>query len=428
MGLVLPLRALHVPQPGQIAVRLLSAAAAAWVVLQIGALAGRRRLAGAAFALVVVAGAGFLFMAGTGETVLPGAGAALLALVLASRPGASLAAAAGSLALALVLRQDNLLIVPGVALGLAAAAPEGTRFGRVAKVLAASALVTLAAYVAAWYAATGAEQPFVEWIIWLARGGSWARKPFEWTSLAEYAGTLPYAFTGPFWSPSPRPWIGAGIVAAIVAAGLALRGSLPRRALVLPAVVTLALWAGFYAWWYPSNYEYLIPSVVVLAATMAGLANGEAAASPAVRAAGATVLLGLAAWSVVASAPNIARLRERRLAQAVESSAEAGRGAHHVAVGGRAQVVLAIHGVPHAVINDNAALDRIISAIEEEVRKTPGRTLVVSDRYSFELGPASGGGPALPFDSIEDRPGVRFLRYGGLVYAVLFDPVAAESR
>src|SRR5262245_66210923 len=59
LGLVPPLRALGVAHPGQIAVRLLSGAGAVWLLLQIAALAGRRRpLGGDAFASGVLAGCG----------------------------------------------------------------------------------------------------------------------------------------------------------------------------------------------------------------------------------------------------------------------------------------------------------------------------------------------------------------------------------
>jgi hypothetical protein len=227
----------------------------------------------------------------------------------------------------------------------------------------------------------------------------------------------------------PSPWVGAAYLAAFATAGVLLRGSAPdRRFLLLPAGLTLAIWAVFHSWWLPSNFEWLVPFVALLAAAMAALARGEPAAPPAIRRAGAVMLMGLAAWFLVAGAPNLARFRERRLAEAVEDTAALGRGARYVGVGGRAQVVLEILGLEPDGVDDRASIEDIIVQVGKQVARSPGRVIVIADRFALDPAPRSADRPRLPFDSIEDRPGTRFLRRDGLVYGALFDAAAAESR
>jgi hypothetical protein len=425
-----PLRALHVPHAGQYAVRTLSGAGAAWILLQILALAGNRRiLTGAAFAVVVFSGAGFLVLAGTGETVLPGAAAALFVLVLASRAGTSWVAVSAALTLALLLRQDNLFVVPGVVAGLAAATPAGSRLRTVAKVLATSAFATVAGYVASWIAGTGGDMPFFGWLIWLAQSGSWSGQPFGISSLAEYLGTLSRAMTGPFWSTADAPWwTGALCAAAILAAGILLRGSRPIRGPLLPIGLTLSIWALFHSWWLASNYEWLVPPVALLAAAMAGLARGEPATPPVSRAAGIALLIGLAGWVVAAGAPHLARFRERRLAEAVEETAEIGRGARYLGVGGRAQVVLEILGLRPDGVDDRNRIEDIIAEVSRQVARSPARVVVIIDRFTIDPAPRSASRPRNPIDMVEDRPPIRFLRRDGIVYGAVCEPAKPESR
>jgi hypothetical protein len=431
LGLVPPLRALGVPHAGHVAVRILSGAGAAWILLQIAFLAGRRRLlTGAAFALVVLASGGFIVEAGLGETVLPGVAAALFTLVIASRPGTSLLTIGAALAFALLLRQDNLFIVPGVAIALAAARPEGARAAAVAKVLAWSALATILGYVASWIAGTGGAMPFFVWLLWLAQWGPWVQRPFEWGALADYLGSLSNAMTGPFWPPGEsRPWLGAAYLAAIVCAGVLLRGTLPNRRFAFPAGLTLTIWALFHSWWLPSNFEWLVAAAVVLLAMMSGLARGEPATSPVSRRAGAALLLGLTAWTIFAATPHLTRYRERRLAEAIEDTVAIDRGARLVAVGDPAITVLALMEIEAAPVVPGKSLDDIIARIGAEVGKSNGRTIVLSDRFALDPRPrGQSNHPKTPIDSMEEPPGIRFLRRDGLVYGAVLDAPGPDSR
>ena len=81
--------------------------------------------------------------------MLPAAAAALWALTVAARPASSLLLTAAATTLAILLRQDNILIVPGVAAGVALGAAPGNRAGGVVRVLVGAGLATAAALLRA---------------------------------------------------------------------------------------------------------------------------------------------------------------------------------------------------------------------------------------------------------------------------------------
>jgi hypothetical protein len=161
---------------------------------------------------------------------------------------------------------------------------------------------------------------------------------------------------------------------------------------------------------------------------MSGFARGEPATSFVSRRAGAALLLGLTAWNLVAGMPHMARYRERRLAEAFDEAIAMDRGARLVAVGSAAITAFALRGVEAIPLIPGTSLDGIFARIQDEVGKSDGRTIVLTDRFALDRRPkAESNRAATPIDSIEEPPGTRFLRRDGLVYGVVFEPGAEAS-
>jgi hypothetical protein len=427
-----PLRALGVDHAGHVAVRILSGLGGAWLLLQICACAGRgRALAGAAFALPVLASRGFVVEAAAGETILPGVAAAVFALGLAAKSGARLTAVGAALTFAVLLRQDNVLVAPGVAAALWLARPAGTRAAAVAMTVGGAGLATVAGYGIAWMVAMRGNMPFFDWITWITRLGPWGRADeFGPRSFGIYFTSLLDSMIGAFRPADEiRPWLGIAHLAPFAAGAVLLRGSRPRLALLVPAAVTIAVWAVLHAWFLPSNWEYLIAPTALVAAAASGLAAGEPATPRAARLAGALLLVVFAAWLLAAHGPYTARLRERRLAEAIAEARREDPGeTRWLAAGHRAKLGLDLAGVPAEGIAVERTLDDIFGQIVAALRRSPATALLITDRFALDGQPRSyREAPRLPLDSMPDPPRAKLLRREGLVYGVRFEPVDAAA-
>jgi len=162
-----PLRSLEVERPALVASRILNGIGMAVIVLVISSLAGPRRwLVGFGFALLAIACRGVILDAGTGENIIPGAAAALLALRLASGAGSHPRVLVLTILVALLLRQDNLFIVPGCLLAHAMKNPAGRRLRSAMVVAFAAGTLTLAAY-AIIYALCPWDRGFIDFLLGL---------------------------------------------------------------------------------------------------------------------------------------------------------------------------------------------------------------------------------------------------------------------
>ncbi len=141
--------------PGHWATRCVNAAAFAGIVMLLGRLAGWRRTA-LALPLLLLATRSVLLEASVGETVVPAAALALWALVAACDGNCSLLRVGAITVAALLLRQDNILIVPGLVFALATRLPQQRRLWRMFLWLALTGLTTLGAYVICWQLAGAA--------------------------------------------------------------------------------------------------------------------------------------------------------------------------------------------------------------------------------------------------------------------------------
>jgi hypothetical protein len=431
LPLVIALRAIDVGGAGHVAVRILSGLGGAWLLLQICAAAAPRRLAGAAFAAPLLASRGFLVEAAAGETILPGAAAALFALRTASRPGVSLPSAAAALTFAVLLRQDNVLLAPGVAAAICLTRPAGERTGSAVRVVAGAGLATLLGYGIAWGASTGGEIAFRAWIVGHAELGPWGRaEDLQWIHFSRYLTSILDAMTGAFTLPGVmHPWLGLAHLAPFLAAGWLLRGTAPRLTMLVPAALTLAGWAALHTWFQASNFEYLIPPVALVAGSMAGLAAGKAASPPLARRAGAVLLLAFAAWVLLAHGPYTWRLRERRFADAIAEARgfDDGR-TRFVAVGHRAHLGFDLLGIDHGTVAVDRTIDDIFGQIDDERRRHSGRVVLVIERFAGDGMPwAYRDSSLVEIDTAADPPQATLLRREGRVYGVVYDPPAAGS-
>jgi hypothetical protein len=381
LALVGPLRGLGVAHPGHVACRIVAGLGAAWLLLQIAALAGPSRLlAGAGFALVIAASRGFVIETALGENVIPAAAAALFALTVAARPRVNLVLAAGALTLALLLRQDNVLLVPGVAAAVAIGSEPGTRFARVAKLLAAAGVATIAGYLAAWWVAMNGNAPFFDWLLGIGREGPRsAPELVAGTRAATYVATVASAMTGDLAPPRVSGVaIGLGYLVAIVVAGLLMKGRAPRRILAVPFVVTLVARASFHAWFEPHNFEWLILPIALGAAFASGLVHGAPATPPAMRRTGAAILVLLTAWFLAAHGASTWRLRDRSFIRSMEAAVNVDRKEwRFLAASLNAHTALDLLEVPHDAIRESP---RSLEDVARALRANPVPTTVLWDR------------------------------------------------
>ncbi|MDF1800698.1 MAG: hypothetical protein P1V81_16095 [Planctomycetota bacterium] len=260
-------------------------------------------LAPFALTLLLAFSAGHWLYSAVGETYLPAIAAqtALLGTALVCRVEASgrastrqLTSMAGALLVAVLLRQDSVLVVPAV-LFLLAPRPALV-------VVGTAGTAALAIYFATWLGADPGVG-FSDWLRGLADTGLWGGE----LSLdkVQVAATLGLTALGYSMWYAARAWTSGGIglehglfelllgLAPWVLAGLAMLSGVRRnrgpgdavrdlRRALAALVVFLLLRFGFFAWWQPGNLEYhtghLVPLLLLVALCLR--VRGAAAAAP----------------------------------------------------------------------------------------------------------------------------------------------------
>ncbi|MBL8897376.1 MAG: hypothetical protein JNM84_07100 [Planctomycetes bacterium] len=317
-GVVRVLRAVQpdLEMPGTWALKLVSAAGGALALALLFRAVARGSTFLVAALLVAAAGstAGFRLYASVGETYWP-ALAAQLALLLhcldaeRERRPLELRALVGWTVLALLLRQDALLVVPCVAAMLAAdrgRPSPSARWRDAASYLALCGALTIAGYGACYgvYALQAAAPVGpLDWLTKLAQTGKWGGfgglDPV-WSTHATHPSALRLSLdlTAASWDYGTLPWLrgaAAGPESAGALHGAALALALvvviapaiarPSRAVVAIAALFLMPRLAFYAWWQPGNTEYHSGHwIAYLAVAALGLARWHAARGIAVRA------------------------------------------------------------------------------------------------------------------------------------------------
>lgn len=427
-AVVLGITGLIRPLAGQmgapIALRIVSATAAALVVVLVFRGAGRDRwYVGAGFALLLLGTRSFVFEAGVGESIVPGAAAALFVIDQATRPPFRPLRVWGSLVLALLVRQDNILIVPGLVLGLWHVLQPERRLQRLASGLLASAAVTVAGYVMLWLVASGGRRPFVEFMLALALDPQYA-DPNLIGNLRWRLDALGVAVAGRTWpSWSPNLWIGPAFLAATSIAALLLRGNARMRPLATTIAAVVLARAVFYTWFDFKNWEWSVLTLIMFAYLGSRMAEGAAVRRRFARASGAFALAGLTIVVLIGHAASTLSLREPTLMGALRHSVAAGEGCRFVAVGHSADLGLFYLGVDHVLVPSLDTGD-LVESVTREVRSKPGPAVVVMDRWVYNGDPwlMKQGEIRIFLDRMESTPELRILRWQGRAYGVRYDP------
>ncbi len=312
-GLAQGADAMGVGRPGHVAARLMSGLGAAWVLLLLAGLSGRNRWrVGAGLGLFLLMGRTFFFEAFTGENVLPAIAAGLAALVAAMDERQSWLRVGLWTYLALLLRQDNVLLIPAIVLALSwrSERPAGVR---TASWLAAVGGFTLISYLGIWggLRMAGGEQGWFQWL--------WGVAKDDYSTVANpvlaHLGSFGIAVIGKQWA-AVEPWkhacVGLGALTLVAACGAFFRGSGRWERFAFLAAMTALLRFVFYAWFEPTNTEWVLFTFVLAAAVAAQAARGTPATRSSVRIAAGLLLsvTACATWS--AHGEDTLSLRSRR--------------------------------------------------------------------------------------------------------------------
>ncbi len=417
------LEALHVSRPGHVAVRLLSAAGGAWCVALITLLAGRRWWIGLMAAALLASTRMFWIEVAGGETVPLGLASLLALLSCALAPGLTVRRLVTITVLALLLRQDNVLAVPVVAVLAWMNFPAGTRARRIATWLAVAGALTILGYFGAWALDRTQHESFVDYVRRFAVHGAWPSLEGRESPIGAIANALSIAWIGRHWPlTETHVWLGILALVAGLAAGWLARGDEAPYRFAWAAAAVVVIRTGLFAWFEPHNPEWQLAPIACVAATVAVFARGE----PVV---GRTRNLGLAVLAVLplaVVAGHVSSSMELRQERGVEAIAAATRSTPKpyrlmtqgwIAPAACALLDLHWEQLPGAGPDALAALTR-------ELAKRPERTLVLTDRFVIDGMPHTLhhlNQYADELDRLPEPPGVKLLRREGLVIGVLVD-------
>lgn len=423
-----------VASPGHVAVRLLAGIGAAWALWLVALAAGRAAwVAGAAFAAVLLATRGFLVNAAAGETVVPACAAALWVLHEVFRAPARPWRVAVALTVALLVRADNVLIVPGALAALWLTWDPAVRGRRIVVALAFAAVATIAGYVAFWWVATRGAVP-----IWTYM---FPERVHDWTAQNVASRPLTHvdassaAVVGRTWPlKDPNLWIGPGFVALQLVAAFLLRGSSRARPLAAGLALTLAVRGAFFSWYDVVNSKWAVMTLGLVAWTAASLCRGEPRRPRPARAAGLVLLAALAFAVPLVHGAFTLRLRDRGFIGAMRHAVEEGRGARVLAMGPNVNLALDFLGVHHAILDLRPDPSDSLAALVREAQSRPEPALMIYERWTPWV---VSGDPwmmlnaprrRLPIDDASPSPSLRIITWDGYAYAARYEPAAPASR
>ena len=297
--------------PGRVAVRTLSGLGAAAILLILVSLvgAGRWRV-GAALFLLLLATRTFFLEAFLGENVLPAVAVGLIAMITAVRSRSSLRTVGVWTVLALLWRQDSILLLPAISLGLWWRLPGATRARQLLRWLAVCGGVTVALYgLVGFTLDTGTDLD--------GRGGLDRFQGWMWgvakddyapgdNDVARHAATYGVSVIGRQWPPYEselHSWVGVLFLSLLIGYGVWFRGTAGWHRLAVLVAMTAVLRFVFFAWFEPTNPEWALLTWVLVAAVAATAVRGAPQTRPATRVfAGMLVALALLAiWRSHAS-------------------------------------------------------------------------------------------------------------------------------
>lgn len=425
------LDACGVEQPGHHAAKTLSALSGALVIAMIVLAGGARRWwAGLLVAAPIVATRGFWIEAGTGENVLLGVAGALLATTVALDPNARPRRLGAVIVLALLCRQDNVLLVPAWAYALGQRLDGPTRLRTLSAWLAATGGAALAVFTLTWIA-FGKDLAFGDYLTYTAsqiaphESGSWSYSG-GFDAVKVNAGALTVLVIGLVTlDPVVNICTGLAFVGLLAAMGLLLRGTRPARPMVTCALLVVIVRAPFYLWFEPANFEWWLVPVGVIAWTAATLAAGPSPL-PRMRLVVASVVsLAMLTATLWIHVPHTWTLRQQHMAQLMDRAVAMGQ------AGGR-PIWVPLSELPYTgfmirgLRPDRSAMGKslpdAVKVIEEMARSRPDQTIVaVHDRRLLYEMTVSEGEAELG-DPILDQLGARYLRRRGRIQAVIIHP------
>ncbi len=436
LGLVALLRMGHVDAPGHVAIRILAGAGGAALLWGLFRIAGPRPWIGLGLALVLACSRSFIVEAAVGENVLPACAAALWCLTLAAKDGPRWKSVGVTFVLALLLRQDNILLLPGLLVMLAPRAAKGDALGRLVVWTLGVGIVTAAAYVTIWWLGTLPKTGLFDWLFRLG-AVNWSA-PDSMRSLgaalSHHAEALTIAAVGRHWSWDPDAMVPASSLAVLiptVTLGFLFRGSDPWRRLLVGLAITLLVRVPFYVWFEAHNPEWHVFTLASILAAVAAVSRGMPATSLPARATGAALVLAAAGTLLTFHGSATWQLRERRLMSAVESVVSEGRGRWRFIAHGHALAAgFSMLHVKRDVLEGSLDGAMLANAVAK-AQQNAAPTLFMTDRFVIDGMPWTVENlPRLPVDdpAFAAAPGTRIFRRDGLVYAILFGAAGAESR
>jgi hypothetical protein len=432
-GLASALGAAGVAAPGHVAVRALSAAGAGLAMLIVAGASGTgRRAAGCGFAAALFATRAFLVDAAVGETVVPGCAAALWALDRATRSPVRIGGACAALAVALLLRADNVLIVPAFVAGMWGG--TGGRRAAAVRALAAAAAATAAGYLAWWLLAAGGRPSVPEYFLPASLGPWMNPAGVGLPGLLTHVDATSAALVGRSWPlDEPRLAWGPAWLAGLIAAAVLLRGSAPVARLAAATLLVAGARAAFYSWFDAGNPEWAVLTLGAVALLGSRAAAGEPRRSRAARVAGGVVLAALALAPLAAHGPFTLRLRERRFIAAISHAVREGAGCRFLGMGPNVHNALDFLGVDHVFLATLPDAPGALAAVLRELEAHRQPTMIVFERWTPWM---IAGSPYAMIHApaaktlVDEWPSseeTRVVRWEGYAFAVRHAPRAATS-
>ena len=422
-GIAAPLDLAGVPRPGHIGTRLLSGLGAGMILLLLAGLAGRERWrVGAGLGLLLLTGRAWFLEAFTGENVLPAIAAGMAALFAALDERRSLVTVGLWTFVALLFRQDNVLLVPAIVLALHWRAAPPT-LARLASWLAVVGGATAMAYVGIWAGLVwvGPDVGLLDWMWGIAKDDySIAQRP-----VLVHGAAFGVAVAGKQWAASD-PWshvgVGAGALCLVLAFGALFRGDAGWGRMATLAAITAALRFAFYSWFEPTNAEWTLFTFAFAAAIAARAANGRPRTTPIVRRAAALGLTLAAVFTWGSHGSDTLSFRDHRYEPAGRWVAEHTRkGWRHFGYQNRGVLAVEMQGIPCSPLYTD--FDRARQHLMDVVTNAPATPLLAVVDLAIQTG--------MPYDMRElerrwrgrepsDPPRARILWSKGGVYVVGF--------
>jgi hypothetical protein len=262
-----------VPHAGHVAIRVVAGGGLAAIIMLCGALAGWRRRA-LPLLLLLLASRCIFVESAVGECLALSAASILLAFKYALDPSVSWLRVAAATVLALLVRQDAVLIVPGLLVALHLRTPPQERsFGRLARWLVGTGIVTLALYALLWKLSQVPD--FLQFLLSITevQDRTWAQPTMPGLSeLSMRIAMLGVAAAGAHnhhYALALNAGIGCAWIAALWLTSRLCGASATPAPLRWGLLTILGARFGFYTWFEAHNHEWWFVDLVLLTATCA---------------------------------------------------------------------------------------------------------------------------------------------------------------